>query len=449
MRTFVFSNAKSHKFWNIELHGNSFTVTYGRQGTKGQSKTKEFADEAKAQKEHDKLVKVKLEKGYVETTPSTGKPSSQREALEAALVENPDDLATHMAYADWLNDQGDPRGEFIQTQLALEDPKVSANERKSLQKREEALLKKHGREWFGDLSTYLLDQQGVRDYDRLRDRGYAFRFSRGWVDSLHLYDLSTPIAQAFLRSPFVRLLRHLVISEPNYDAPGLDVLIDAPNFGNLRTFQFGPHDDQCHANGERIAEFVEKMLRLEELRLYAHGVDTHRLFALPLPNLRVLTVNHLREYPLEVLAGNATLANLTHLSFQPHMLEPGDDGTYLNRAGVRALVHSPHLKSLAHLRLCQSDLGDEGCVEMVRSGILKRLKVLDLWSGCITDEGARVLAACPDLRRLERLNIAENGLTQAGIDALRAVGIPTLELVPQRSAEAIAGLEYLWEGDME
>jgi uncharacterized protein (TIGR02996 family) len=42
-----------------------------------------------------------------------------RAALETALFDHPDDLATHMAYADLLREQGDPRGEFIQVQLAL------------------------------------------------------------------------------------------------------------------------------------------------------------------------------------------------------------------------------------------------------------------------------------------------------------------------------------------
>src|SRR6516165_4013070 len=152
MRTFVFRDAKSHEFWNIELQGNSFTVTYGRQGGAGQTQAKEFADEAEVRKEHDKLVREKLAKGYVETTPSAARPSSQREALEAALAENPDDLATHMAYADWLNDQGDPRGEFSQAQLALEEPGRSPKERKSLQKREQELLSIYERQWIGDLA---------------------------------------------------------------------------------------------------------------------------------------------------------------------------------------------------------------------------------------------------------------------------------------------------------
>src|SRR5207253_2108348 len=107
---------KSHKFWNIELQGTSFTVTYGRIGAKGQTQTKTFPTEEKARQEHDKLVKEKLAKGYVETAaPAAAAPAASgpmRSALEEALFANPDDVANHMAYADWLAEQGDPRGEF-------------------------------------------------------------------------------------------------------------------------------------------------------------------------------------------------------------------------------------------------------------------------------------------------------------------------------------------------
>src|SRR5437868_14121168 len=117
MRTFTYSDAKSHKFWNIDLQGDKLTVTYGRIGSAGQTQTKQFKDAAAAQKEHDKLVKEKLAKGYTETTPSAkAQPRSMREALEEALAASPDDLASHMAYADWLSEQPDPadqaRGEF-------------------------------------------------------------------------------------------------------------------------------------------------------------------------------------------------------------------------------------------------------------------------------------------------------------------------------------------------
>ncbi len=152
MRSFTYSDAKSHKFWNIELTGTSFTVTYGRQGTAGTSQTRTFADEAAARKEHDKLVAEKLNKGYVEQGGAPPSAGSMREALEAAIVANLDDLASHMAYADWLHDQGDPRGDFIQAQLALGDPNRSAKERKELEKTETTLRETHQRQWLGSLA---------------------------------------------------------------------------------------------------------------------------------------------------------------------------------------------------------------------------------------------------------------------------------------------------------
>ena len=52
-----------------------------------------------------------------------------REAFEQAILDNPNDLASYSAYSDWLQEQGDPRGEFIRVQLALEDESRPAPER--------------------------------------------------------------------------------------------------------------------------------------------------------------------------------------------------------------------------------------------------------------------------------------------------------------------------------
>src|SRR5436190_1222239 len=148
MRSFQYSDEKSHKFWNIELKGNDVTVTYGRVGSAGQTSTKSFKDAAAAQKEHDKLVKEKVGKGYAEVGAAAAKPSgSLREALERALVENPDDTASHMAYADHLTESGDPFGEFVQVQLALEDESLTAKRRKELKSREKKLLDAHSATW--------------------------------------------------------------------------------------------------------------------------------------------------------------------------------------------------------------------------------------------------------------------------------------------------------------
>jgi uncharacterized protein (TIGR02996 family) len=455
MRTFEFRGDQSSKFWNIELQGNRYIVSFGKIGKKGQTQRKEFADADAARKAHDKLIAEKLKQGYVETTPKAVPSKSLQEALEAALVENPDDLAAHRAYADYLMEQGNPRGEFIQVQLRLEDPACTGKDREGLQQRELELLAAHAREWLGEMAPFFLDKQ-----PRLAlfpdTWQFQFRFARGWLAFVRIERLSVAFLQAFNANPMLRLLRHLVIPRRDYDAAGyeeeedLTLLDRSPYLGNLRQFQLGPdaEEDQCHMNGESAVALVQQMPKLEELRLFAHRVDTEALFALPLPRLRLLEVYHLTHYPLEVLASNPTLTNLEHLSFWPHMTEPGDDMPYITPEGARALIRSSNLPRLRVLALRNSGLGDEGCEEIVRSGLLKRLKVLNLTNGIITDAGARTLAACPDLKNLESLTITGNVLTEAGLAALRATGIHVQAERQYREADW-DDIVYNWEGDME
>src|SRR4051812_39166023 len=87
MRTFEYRDDRSDKFWNIELHGSNYTVTFGRRGGRGQTQTKDFASPARARQEHDKLVAEKLRKGYVETT--SGAPEASVPAPAPAAVPAP------------------------------------------------------------------------------------------------------------------------------------------------------------------------------------------------------------------------------------------------------------------------------------------------------------------------------------------------------------------------
>jgi uncharacterized protein (TIGR02996 family) len=490
MRTFHYRDAKSDKFWNIELKGNSFTVHFGRQGTKGRTQTREFASPAAAQKEHDKLITEKLAKGYVQTTlaavPNPAMPpraAALRSALEDALAANPDDLAAHMAYADHLQEQGDPRGEFIQVQLALEDPANKGKARKKLQEREHRLAQDHQEEWLGDIAPFLLDETP--------DTPCNFRFTRGWLHQLHIHSLNVNFARALTRAPQTRLLRELYIDhvagddeqdeyEPGPDVPdnwerdrvqffSLHPLVRSPYLGNVRRFRLG---NECEGDDYRAwegsytlgiaaAPLLAKMPRIEEIHLLTRGVDLAQLFALPnLRHLRVLRVYHMnRRHPLEELAANPALHNLTHLLFHPHHNESfnryrsggedHDSHSYLPLEAVRALLRSSHLPNLTHLQLRLSSMGDQGCREFVASGILRRLKMLDLHHGRVTDEGARALAACPDLRNLERLDLERNGLTAAGARLLRGVLGRAARTDNQQTQDELAGGEYLFEGDFE
>jgi predicted DNA-binding WGR domain protein len=66
MRRFEFSDSTSNKFWEVEVKGKTLNINFGKIGTKGQSKPKDFATPEKAKAEMEKLIKEKTGKGYVE-----------------------------------------------------------------------------------------------------------------------------------------------------------------------------------------------------------------------------------------------------------------------------------------------------------------------------------------------------------------------------------------------
>jgi uncharacterized protein (TIGR02996 family) len=474
MRTFQLSDAKSHKFWNIEVQGDRFTVTYGKVGTAGQSQTKTFASAEKAQAEADKLIREKTAKGYRETTPKAA--GSQEEALERAVIADPYDLTAWSALADYLTEQGDPRGEFMQVQRALEDEKLTAAQRKKLQAREKELLAAHEKEWVGDWADRV-EAPGDDGYEHVdHTGGRKYEFKRGLLIGVNFCELTVAAARAFAKAPQTRFVRELFIGGHPYEEdyePGPDIpedtesyegagdyaLLRWPHLRNIRGFQLGWMEREdyahycpfhCQVDGDHVFDFVKQMPDVEEILVFAHFHDAAKLLALAMPKLRVLQLYHGYSYPLDTLAKNPSLTKLTRLLCHPHALEPGEEDAEIGLPDLKAVCRSKYLSSLTHLRLRLTDFGDAGAREIVDSGILKRLKVLDLRHGRLTDEGAKVLAGCPDLRKLELLDLSRNGLTEEGTAALRATGV-RVDFQYQRAGDTAGDFpgEYLYEGDTE
>lgn len=72
MRRFEYKDDKSDKFWEIEQTQKALTTRWGRIGTNGQSKTKDYADEAAALAAMEKQIDEKTGKGYQEVTVESG-----------------------------------------------------------------------------------------------------------------------------------------------------------------------------------------------------------------------------------------------------------------------------------------------------------------------------------------------------------------------------------------
>jgi uncharacterized protein (TIGR02996 family) len=486
MRTFQFSDAKSHKFWTIDVQGSAFTVTYGKVGTAGQTQTKSFASAEKAQAEADKLIREKTGKGYKETTPKAE--VSQSEAFEAGLLDHPDDIARWSAYSDYLTERGDPRGEFMRVQLALEDETLSAADRKKLKDAEKKLLKAHEREWLGELAAFTLDGEVEERYrsngKRVKLPPVGHEFERGWLRRLEFYRVTVNQVRALSACKDARMLRELVIEDvtseapvgsteqyidshyapgpdvppdvDSYAAPALNALTRCPHLQAVRVFRIQEAEAfNCHIPGEMVYHLVKQMPRVEELGLYAHRVDANKLFVLPMPHLRSLALFHSNSYPLDKLAANKTLTNLTKLECHPHAMEYDDEerGAYIRMKQLKAICRSAHLTSLTHLMLRCADFGDAGVKELIDSGMLARLKVLDLRAGCVTDEGAALLAASPHLKKLEFLNLNNNALTSDGVKAIKATGVKA-DLTGMHGQGAPGPdddemPEFLFDGDIE
>ncbi len=66
MRRFEFVGGSSAKFWQCKVEDSTFTIVFGRLGTDGQTKEKEFDDEDEANDEMARKITEKLKEGYVE-----------------------------------------------------------------------------------------------------------------------------------------------------------------------------------------------------------------------------------------------------------------------------------------------------------------------------------------------------------------------------------------------
>ncbi len=367
--------------------------------------------------------------------------SDTRAALEAALAADPDDLATHSAYADLLIEEGDPRGEYIRLQLAAEDKDQPADRLRAMEQQAFELRQKHEKEWLGPLAD--ASPRGLaRAVGEMVAENVGVTFRRGWVHRVEVGRLTDEIVAAIATAPLARLLADLRIETNRRREPGrrrghavptyvsLDALRDSPNVRNLRRLELGAEDAWQFAHfGGDLAQLLTNTPRLELLRVTVERLAPERVFAAKLPRLHSLhvTANNNR-LPVAMLGRNGSLTNLArvHLdlvAFAPFgELEEIRDPVYPDE--LRTLFRSPHLTALRHLALRLPGFGDAGVDELVASGMIDRLQGLDLCRCGITDEGAQALAACPAAQRLEYLHLDNNLLSPIGLDALAAVGVP-------------------------
>lgn len=122
------------------------------------------------------------------------------DAFLQAILENPDDDTPRLIYADWLEERGDPRGEFIRIQCHLATMSADDERRSRLEQHERELLAHHQDRWLGELRPLL--------------SGWMFR--RGFLDSI-----TVPAATYMQREAIPRpaTVRSILVDLDGFEPP--------------------------------------------------------------------------------------------------------------------------------------------------------------------------------------------------------------------------------------
>jgi uncharacterized protein (TIGR02996 family) len=97
------------------------------------------------------------------------------DAFLETIRQNPDDDGPRLVYADWLEERGDPLGEFIRVQCELARvERDELHEVQNLQERQEQLLTSHRTEWLASLARFNMDES------------FKPHFHRGFVERINV-----------------------------------------------------------------------------------------------------------------------------------------------------------------------------------------------------------------------------------------------------------------------
>jgi uncharacterized protein (TIGR02996 family) len=312
---------------------------------------------------------------------------TEHDALLQAILDDPDDDAPRLVYADWLEEHGDAeRGEFIRAQLRFADPALKGPRRWSLRARIHALFLRHEAAWAGPVPALVL----------------AYEFRRGFIEFVEMQAVDFPShAELLFRST---PLRHL---KPVHLPDALTALADCPALARLATLDLTSNYSGDWLGFRALAVLLAsphlaglRGLLLENNSIGVAGAEL--LAGCPhLTGLSTLTLdyNHIGDAGLRALCSGPWLTSLTVLSLRANDL---------TAAGVQALVSAPTVLGLRILNLDDNRLGDEGVQTLAEAPQLVGLTELRLRSAGITDAGAQALVRSPHLRHLALLDLLGN-----------------------------------------
>jgi uncharacterized protein (TIGR02996 family) len=362
---------------------------------------------------------------------------AEAEAFLQRIRAYPDDDAPRLVFADWLDEQGDPRGAFIRVQLALAqfDREHAGGERVMRPEREQvrdslvvsqrALLDAHAEEWTAPFRRFATSPRFRRGFveEVNVDSHNFFRhahelFNAGPLRHIHLLDVGSMLPSVFQCS-FLSRLTALTIHASHAGEPLARAVARSDYLRGLQRLdlsrnRFGPDAAEQLASSTALSGLEELDLRENDL-----GETGARALATAphLGNVRSLELRGNRIGPAgaEALAGSTRLTALHRLG-----LAENDIGS----PRIQSLGRACDLLRVPVLDLSSNGIGPAGMLVLLNrpsesaQPVAVQVRELDLSHNDLSDDGARILARCPHLAGLRVLHLANCGIGNEGAQAM-------------------------------
>jgi len=345
---------------------------------------------------------------------------SRNAELEREILAAPHDPAPYLVYADWLQTQGDPRGELIVRQH--EDRELAAQ-----------FLDEHRATFLGRFA-----EDTPATFDLEWRFGFIHRATIGWemfAGESEDDDSGAQLA-AFLRLESARFLEELALGptahEEEMSFGGLATAIEEVRPLALRELYLGDTGDWDISSTSTRIPRSDAIRTLRTLTLRGGAVS---LDAIDLPELRSFTVESgsLTTDELHAIA-EARWPALEELELWFGDPNYGASGGVADLAPILA---GRGLANLRVLRLKNCPFADELAAALIGAPVLRQVHTLDLSMGNLGDRAvAAMLGAKPAFAHLERLILEDNALTDASWPAARELAKEVVfgaEQTPERA----------------
>ena len=374
-RELVYMDAKSSKFWNIEVSGSNYTVRYGRTGTEGQSLEKKFPSPEAATKDAEKLIREKLGKGYTD------------------------------AAGAGVSTTGIPTGG---------DGSIPLIAFSSINRRDDIS---------NNAGTFVGHR--VVDYDQEKEpkKGAVYRFRSDWDGKEILPDL-----EHFFESDAAADATAIVIgawhgedSSASSEEVIKALVANKDKLPNLAALYLGDitseENEMSWIQQSDISPLLASFPKLQLLRARG-GTD----LALKKPKHATLRGLALETGGLNVevlrAIGNSDFPNLEYLELWLGTDEYGSNSTV---ADLQPILSGNLFPKLKYLGLRNAQNVDDIAGVVVNSPLIGRIETLDLSLGVLTDEGGKALLKLPASPTLKKLNLHYNFLSPELVKQLKTL----------------------------